>query len=127
MDPDITQSAGGGAGIGIGMIIFYVILIVGLLAINWKIYEKAGKPGWTGIVPIYNLYILTEIVARPMLWFILTLVPCVNIVILLIMQMDLLKSFGKPAWAIFVPIYNIVVLAQMAFGDATYTKPVRAA
>lgn len=44
-----------------------VILVV--FAVNiaawWMLYDKAGKPGWTSIVPFYNLYVLTEIVGRP--------------------------------------------------------------
>ena len=30
------------------------------LAGNWLVYRKLGEPGWKGIVPFYNLYVLFE-------------------------------------------------------------------
>ncbi len=52
-----------------------VVMIIGW----WKIFEKAGKPGWAAIVPIYNIIVLCEIVGRPAWWVVLFLIPCVNI------------------------------------------------
>lgn len=62
------------------MIIFYIGLIGLLLACFWKIYEKAGREGWEGIVPIYNLYVLTQIIGKPWWWTILMLIPYVNFI-----------------------------------------------
>lgn len=45
----------------IPLIIISVIVIIG----QWKVYEKAGKPGWAAIVPIYNTIVLLEIVGKP--------------------------------------------------------------
>ena len=38
---------------------FFIILVLVVLQIvaNWKIYTKAGKPGWASIIPIYNQYV----------------------------------------------------------------------
>ena len=57
-----------------------LLLSIVLIAAQWKIYTKAGKPGWACIIPIYNLIVLLEIVGKPVWWFLLLLVPCVNIV-----------------------------------------------
>ena len=43
------------------MMIFAIVLMVVSVVAMWKIFEKAGKPGWAAVVPIYNLYVLYEI------------------------------------------------------------------
>ena len=46
-------------------IVLYLAVIVVMIAGMWKVFQKAGKPGWVAIVPIYNLIVLLEIVGRP--------------------------------------------------------------
>lgn len=75
----------------IPMLIIWIISIVGM----WKMYEKAGKPGWAAIIPIYNIIVLLEIVGKPLWWFLLLLVPCVNIIFAVWMLNLLSKSFGQ--------------------------------
>jgi hypothetical protein len=35
-------------------------LLIGLVGIiaGWKVFEKAGQPGWAIIIPIFNAYII---------------------------------------------------------------------
>ena len=62
----------------------------------WRIYTKAGKPGWAIFIPIYNILVLLEIVQRPWWWLLLTLfVPFAKIVLCLAVIFDLAKVFGK--------------------------------
>ena len=61
----------------------------------WKVFTKAGQPGWASIIPIYNLYIWCKIVGRPWWWILLMLIPFVNFIICIILCIDLAKSFGK--------------------------------
>ena len=63
----------------------------------WKVFGKAGRPGWAVIVPIYNAIVLLKICGRPVWWLLLLMIPCVNIVFTLIVMIDLAKSFGKDA------------------------------
>src|SRR5689334_9558275 len=72
-------------------------LIVGIISIigMWKIFEKAGKPGWASIIPIYNIIVLLEIVGKPVWWIILFLIPCVNIIFGIWTINLLSKSFGQ--------------------------------
>src|SRR5258705_3521456 len=94
-------SPGGGAGGVIGALFGGAFMLVTLAVVLlifvslWKIFEKAGKPGWAGIVPIYNIIVLLEIVGRPLWWIVLMFVPCVSIVVGIILCIDLAKSFGK--------------------------------
>ena len=62
------------------ILLFYFGILFLILASFWKIYQKAGRKGWEGIVPIYNIYVMLQIVGKPTWWLILYLIPIVNIV-----------------------------------------------
>ena len=74
-----------------------ISLLIGLVLIvaMWKIFTKAGQPGWASLIPIFNIYIWCKIVGRPGWWVILMLIPFVNFIIAIILCIDLAKSFGK--------------------------------
>jgi len=112
------------AGAGLGMLVFMLAILVFFIVVQWKIYTKAGKPGWACIVPIYNIIVLLEIVGRPLWWIILLLIPIVNIVIAIIVTIDLAKSFGKGAgYGIGLLLLGIIFYPMLAFGSATYQGP----
>ncbi|MGS2764840.1 DUF5684 domain-containing protein [Sinomicrobium sp. M5D2P9] len=113
-----------GAGIGLLAILFYLALIVLTIAGMWKTFEKAGKPGWAAIVPIYNIVILVEIVGKPMWWIALLFVPCVNIVANIWLTNLLSKSFGKSeGFTIGLVLLPFVFYPMLGFGDAKYEGP----
>ena len=88
----------------------------------WKIFEKAGKPGWAAIVPIYNIVILLEIIGKPVWWIVLMLIPFVNLIVGIMLYIELAKSFGKGAGVGIACIF-VVGLFILGFGDATYVGP----
>jgi hypothetical protein len=45
--------------------ICYSVVILLLIASMWKVFSKAGQPGWTAIIPIYNWIVWCKIVGRP--------------------------------------------------------------
>src|SRR5947208_13511526 len=95
-----TNPGRGGAGLigalfgGAFFLVWLAVLVLVFVSL-WKIFEKAGKPGWAGIVPIYNLIVLLEIVGKPLWWIVLFFLPCVNIVGWVLVTVELAKSFGK--------------------------------
>ena len=94
----LAQNNTGGAAAGIaGMIVLliYLAIIVLVIAGMWKMFTKAGQPGWAAIIPILTLYFLCKIAGRPGWWLILMLIPIVSLVIMIIVMLDLAKSFGK--------------------------------
>ena len=111
--------------------IFYFAIIVLMITSQWKIFAKAGQPGWACLVPIYNIFVLLKIVGKPGWWFVLLLIPIVNFIILILLQVELAKAFGKDGekWVeettgiavglIFLPI---IFLPMLAFGDSQYVK-----
>ena len=117
-----------GAGIGILGWLLYMAVIVFYIFCMWKIYVKAGKPGWAAIVPIYNILVQLEIVGRPWWYLLLMFVPVVNIVISIMIIFDLAKVFGKGTGFGFGLLFlSFIFIPILAFGDAQYTAPVVAA
>lgn len=112
-----------GAAVGI-VGLLYLTVIVLMIASMWKVFVKAGKPGWAAIIPIYNIIILLEIVGRPIWWIVLLLIPLVNIVAAIIVMIDLSKSFGKgTGFAIGLLFLGFIFFPILAFGDAIYQGP----
>ena len=101
--------------------LFFFIYFVLVIASIWKIFTKAGKPGWASIIPIYNVIVLLEIIGKQVWWIVLFLIPFVNIIISIITTNEVSKSFGRGAGTtvglIFLPFIFYPVLA---FGSAQY-------
>jgi hypothetical protein len=110
-----------GAAMGTGMLIVWCAFALLMIISMWKIFTKAGKPGWASIIPIYNIIVMLEIAGRPLWWFILMLIPFVNIIIWIIVLIDIAKRFGKGVgFAIGMLILPFIFFPILAFGDAQY-------
>lgn len=111
-------------GIGIGFILIILAVVVFMIAAMWKIFEKAGQPGWAAIVPIYNCYVLLKIVGKPGWWLLLFLIPIVNYVFIIWTYNMLSKSFGKEeGFTVGLVLLGIVFFPILGFGDAKYLGP----
>ncbi len=102
-------------------LIFGLILAVVMIISMWKIFSKAGKPGWASIIPIYNLYVLYEISWGKGIYFLLLLVPFVNAFIGIITVFKLGQNFGKSTGFIIGMIFlPIVFMPMLAFSNAVF-------
>ncbi len=110
-----------------GYLSFIFITVIIIIIARWKIYDKAGKPGWASIIPIYDTIVLLEIIGKPIWWLVLLFIPFVNIIFAIIIFNALAKSFGKGSGftvgLIFLPFIFFPILG---FGDAQYIGPVGA-
>ena len=98
----------------------FIIVIIGC----WKIFEKAKKPGWAAIIPIYNIIVLLEIIGKPLWWIILMLIPFINIIFAIWATNLLSKSFGKEeGFTIGLILLPFIFVPILGFGDATYKGP----
>src|SRR5579864_8878504 len=122
------QSNSGAGMLGGGMMQFLVAVVVVCIAAFWKVFAKAGQPGWAAIIPIYNAYIMLKIVGRPAWWLILMFIPVVNIAIAVILAMDMAKSFGQSAVFGIVMLFLLSVIGYLVlgFGSARYVGPAAA-
>jgi hypothetical protein len=106
--------------IGIIYLAFTVLMIVSM----WKIFEKAGKPGWACIIPIYNIIVLLEIIGKPWWWLLLMIIPVVNIIFLIWATNLLSKSFGQGVgFTIGLIILPFIFLPLLGLGDYQYQGP----
>lgn len=105
------------------------IVLIAIVAM-WRIFTKAGQPGWAILIPFYNVYILTQVVKRPGWWMLLyftSVIPVVGgLCVLFISVIDnlrLAKLFGKSAgFGVGMILLGIVFLPILAFGDADYDE-----
>jgi hypothetical protein len=113
----MTPPGGGSPVPGIIGLLIALLLIVAM----WKVFTKAGQPGWASIIPIYNLYIWCKIVGRPWWWILLMLIPFVNFIVGIILCIDLAKSFGEGAgFGIGLALLGIIFWPILGFGSAQY-------
>lgn len=118
-----SESSGDAFGTGLGIVftIIWLAVVVLLIAAMWRVFEKAGEPGWAAIIPIYNLYVLLKIAGRPGWWLLLFLIPFVNFIIGIIVAIDVAKRFGKGAgFAIGLVFLPFIFYPMLAWGDAEY-------
>lgn len=125
-----------------GAMLFFLVLVLALIipAIIglWKVFVKAGKPGWAAIVPFYNWWIWIEIVGRPQSWFWILLgltlfswIPILGFfasiavfVFTIILSIDLAKSFRKDAgMGVLIALLPFIGLPVLGFGAAKYDGP----
>ena len=102
----------------ITFVIMYALLIVS----GWKVFVKAGKPGWATIIPIYNVIVWCQIAGKSGWWVILYLIPIVNIIIAIIVAVNAAKAFGKSgAFGFFLLfLFYFVGMFIIGFGKAQY-------
>jgi hypothetical protein len=101
-------------------LIAWVITIVGM----WKTFEKAGKPGWAAIIPIYNVIVMLEIVGKPIWWLVLFIIPCVNIVFAIWTINLFSKSFGQSeGFTVGLLLLPMIFYPILGFGNYQYIGP----
>ncbi len=116
------------------LVLVYIAIIVFEIAALWKVFVKAGHPGWAAIIPIYNIYVLLKVIGRPGWWlllFLIALIPFVGwivvFVISIIIAIDLAKSFAKStAFAVGLIFLNFIFIPILGFGDSVYVGPAAA-
>jgi hypothetical protein len=115
-----TGSASSGAAGTIFVVIALAITVL-YIASYWAIYGKAGQPGWAAIIPIYSTFVLLRVCGRPAWWFILLLIPLVNVVIGLILVFDLAKAFGRGAlFGLGLLFLSIIFYPVLGFGGSRF-------
>lgn len=105
------------------MLFFWAILLIIVIAM-WRIFTKAGQPGWASIVPIYSAVVLMRIIGKPDWHFLLYLIPFYNIYIAIVHTNLLSKSFGKgEGFTVGLIFLGIIFYPILAFGDSVYLGP----
>jgi ABC-type sulfate transport system permease subunit len=97
-------------------------ILVFIFASLWKVFTKAGQPGWAVFIPIYNAYVLLKIAGKPGWWLILFFIPIVNIIVGILVAIAVSENFGKGiGFAIGLMFLPFIFYPILGFGDAQYT------
>lgn len=103
------------------VIIISLAIAILMIAAMWKVFSKAGQPGWASIIPIYNIYIMCKVAGRPGWWVLLMFIPFVNFIIAIILTIDIAKNFGKGVgFGIGLIILPFIFYPILGFGSAEY-------
>jgi len=110
-----------GAMFGGVFLIVWIVCAVLIVAALWKVFTKAGKPGWACLIPIYNIIVLLEIAGKPVWWIILFLIPLVNLVVGILVSISIAQNFGKgTGFALGLVFLPFIFYLILGFGDAQY-------
>lgn len=116
------------AAFSIVVIAIYVVVAIA----NWKLFEKAGKPGWASLVPVYNMIVLLDIVGYKWYYiflFFLGVIPLVGWILsalfMISFSFKLAKSFGQSnLFGVGLWLVNPVFSAIIGFSkDINYVGP----
>jgi Family of unknown function (DUF5684) len=102
---------------GIGILICYVYMA---LAVQTIAAKTNTENAWLAWIPVVNIILLLNIAKKPIWWFILFLVPLVNIVIAILVWMGVAEARHKPYWwgiLLIVPVIGIIVPGYLAWSD----------
>jgi len=94
-----------------------LLMVVGM----WKMFVKAGQPGWAILIPIYNTIVLIQVAGKPIWWFLLMLIPIANLVVYILLSIEIAKKFGKGGgFAVGLMLLPYVFYPILGFGSAEY-------
>ncbi|MGL5436283.1 MAG: DUF5684 domain-containing protein [Lachnospiraceae bacterium] len=126
----------------VGLVFLFIVILV--IAAVWKIFSKAGKPGWAAIIPIYSTYIMSDIIFGNASYFAIWIGACVlsiiaqltgisiltvltslvSIVLCIVVSVKLAKAFGKDTGFMFgLILLPIIFYPILGFGNAEYIGP----
>ena len=104
-----------------GLAVVMVIAVVIVVASMWRVFQKAGEPGWHAIVPFLNTWTMIKVAGRPGWWFFLYFIPCVNYVVAFIVFYDVAKAFGRSSiFGVGTALFSPVFLPILAFGSSEH-------
>lgn len=114
-----TTSGLTGALAAMGLFFWVLSMALSILMIIslWKIFKKAGKPGWASIIPIYNIYIMCEIAEKEWWYVLLSCVPFANIYAMIVLYNGMAKRFGKSGgFVVGMILLPVIFFPMLAFG-----------
>lgn len=103
------------------MILLFIGTIILAIASYWTLFNKAGKPGWAAIIPIYNIIVMLEIAQKPTWWIVLMLLlPGLNLIWIIWTLNLFVKRFGKSSgYTVGIIFLPFIFLPLLAFSKST--------
>lgn len=80
----------------ITVLLLIALVLVVLPAFGlYKMFIKAGYPGWKGLIPFYNTWVMLDISKKPKWWFFAQIVPIAGWFFTLVILVEFVKCFNK--------------------------------
>jgi len=119
MDTAATESVAYGVSAGSWLVGYLVVWFA-----FWPVFTKAGRAGWEAIVPIYNLYVMLQIVGRSGWWLIALFIPLINVFVWILVLYDLADSFGHGVgYTLGLLLLPFVFALVIGLGSSRYEGP----
>jgi len=105
-----------------GIELFAVLtLTVVIFAGLWKVFQKAGGPGWAAIIPIYNLYVLVKVSGNTWWWFLMFFIPILNFFATLKVSINVAGKFNRGLlFGLGLMFLSFIFYPVLGFGDYQY-------
>jgi hypothetical protein len=104
--------------------IFSLVFTLVYWVCMWLIFEKAGKPGWTTIIPIVNVIMWLRVCGKSGWWLLALLIPGVNVLVALWLWFSMAESFGKGAlFGLGLIFFNWLFIFWLAFDESVWLPP----
>jgi len=102
------------------LIVAWIWLIFSIIGL-WKMYTKAGRPGWANLVPFYNCYCMCDIAFGNGWLFFILLLPYINYIFEIIMYYKFVRAYGHGVfYSIAAIIFQPVFFMIIGFGESEY-------
>ncbi len=110
--------------VGVLLTVVGLVLVIALIAGAWKVFEKAGRPGWGCLIPIYNVILLLGMAGKPLWWIVLMFVPLVSVVVAILLNIEVAKNFGKgTGFGFGLAILPMIFYPMLGFSEARWQGP----
>ena len=98
-----------------------LIVTILTLAASWRIFQKMGRKGWEGIIPLYNTYVLMEELYGSGWRMLLFLIPLYNIYLAFRVNIDLAHKFHQSSgFGVGLTLLHPIFGCILGFGKAVY-------
>jgi hypothetical protein len=113
-----AEQASAAASTTTSLLVLALVLLV--VVAMWKVFERAGEPGWAALVPLYNLYILTRVAQMSGWWVLAAFIPVLNIVFCFATSIGVAKRFNKSTgYGIGLALLPFIFYPMLAWGDVS--------
>lgn len=123
VDETVPSQGGGLVAALFGGVFFLIWLVVCVVVVAglWKVFEKAGEPGWAALVPIYNIVTLVKISGKEM-WWVIVFFVCAPVAAIMI-SLDVAKKFGQSTgYGLGLALLPFIFYPMLGFGSAQYNR-----
>ena len=123
MNDEVVASGAGMGGVSVIPMIIGLAFSILMIVAMWKVFVKAGWPGWAVLIPIYNTYVFLKIAGKPGWWLIWFFIPLLNLIFGIIATVAFAQNFGKGVgFAVGLILLPIIFFPILAFGEAQYVS-----